>query len=114
MANIKQKTIKVRKHNLIDTRQEVAFKKWKLWLCKFIKIPILHRYQFIYNIEYYAGNIYKGDVVVNSQGVAFLIMSEGNKMATMISHDPKSEQPRVSGLFNVISKAVHEPKTEKQ
>jgi len=119
MASSKQKSIKIRKHNLIQTRRENVFKDWKLKICKWMRIPVLHRYQFIYQVEYYSGKIQKGDVLINLQGVAFAVMSAGQGMATIMSHDPKSEQPRMTGAFGIIDskqydKKENETKTDKK
>ena len=98
------KTIKVRNSNLIDAILDKGIKKWKLYVCKFINVPVLHKYRFMYNISYYAGKIEKEDVLVNSQGVAFFVSSAGKGMATIVTHDPKSESPKMFGIFHVLAK----------
>ena len=104
MANLRSKTIKIRKYNLIDARVEKRFKKWKLIICQWINIPVLHNYNFIYSIDYYGRvQLKKDDVLVDQRGVKFMVASAGNKMATIITHEPKSEQPKMHGVFHVIN-----------
>ena len=108
------KTIKIRKHNLLDARRDKSIKKWKLWVAKVLKLPILHRYNFMYSVNYYAGTIHKDDVIVSaSQKVTFMVLSAGNGIANIITHKAFPEQPHLSGLFHVMQKKEKNKKTKK-
>jgi len=96
------KTVKLRKYTLIDAKMQKQFKKWKLVICKMINIPVLHKYNFLYSIDYYAGKLKKDDVIIDQKGVVFMVASAGKGMATIITHHAYSEQPKMSGVFSLV------------
>ncbi len=102
MAQKRARSVKIKKYSLVDAKLEKRFKAWKLFVCKLIGIPVLHRYNFIYSVDYFAGKLHKEDVVVDQRGVSFMVVSESNSMAIIVSHEPKSEQPKMHGILYIV------------
>lgn len=113
MAKQKTRSIKIKKYSLVDAKRENKFKAWKLFICKLINIPVLHRYNFIYSVDYFAGQVHKEDVLMDQRGVGFMVVSESNKMAIIVSHEPKSEQPKMHGILYVVEDPKVKEKIEK-
>ncbi len=99
------RTVTLRKSNLFDARQELRFKRWKLIICNLINIPVLHRYNFVYNIEYIKGRLDDKDLIVDRKGVIFMVITASNGLATIVTHEAYSEQPKMHGVFTLIDRS---------
>ena len=99
-------SISIQKHELVKKDLKSTYPKWKLWLCKKLDIVVADNYDWCYRIQY-KGNtksLKSGDVMINSEGRAFYVMKELNRVAMVVTPKPSIEPPFMFGTFRVLVK----------
>lgn len=95
--------VAIRQSNLVEKELHTKYNKLQLFIAKTFKLNLLDAYQYLYRVEYYGTSRLKAnDIVVNSQGVVFVVLKESNRLAMIVSKDSYTEKPKVYGSLTLL------------
>lgn len=100
---VQTKMIKIRNSNLVQKELKTTYSKFQLLMAKIFKLNLLDSYQYLYKIDY-LGNVRlkPNDIVVNSQGVVFVVLKESNRLAMLVSQKAFAEKPKMYGSLTLL------------
>lgn len=94
------KTSQVTKKNLVS-----KYNKFQLWVAWLIRVQLADRYNYLFRIDYKGmTRLRPNDVVVNSEGVIFLVIQESNRLAMLVTKDAYMEKPKMYGTLTILEK----------
>lgn len=106
---IRRKSVTITKSDFVEKNKTTKFSKFQLWIAKKIKLPVNHKFNFMYKIWYNGRSRLKKDMlVVSSCGIRFLVIDEKSKMAVLSTVDDGFTKPVLNGLLTIIDYAQEE------
>lgn len=98
-----RKFVSIQDSEVTEKKVVSKYKKWQLKAAKWIGVEVADNHQYLFRIDY-KGNVRlkPNDIVVNEQGLFFLVPRESNRLAMLISKDALPEKPKMYGKLYII------------
>ena len=100
------RTVSVQENELIKTDLKSKYPQWKLKICKWLRVEVADEYDYCYRIRYTSNNtkLSANDVILNSEGRAFVVLKEMNRIAVIVTPKASVKPPYVMGTFRILQK----------
>lgn len=96
---------KVGNFEITSKQLKSKYPKWKLFLAKKLGLDLKDNYSFLFRVQYHGSSkLLPDDLVVNEQGVYFVVLKEHNRLAMLATLDPLPVPPTLYGKIAVIKK----------
>ncbi|MFK5981474.1 MAG: hypothetical protein QM499_01055 [Flavobacteriaceae bacterium] len=99
-------TVSIQKHELIKKDLKTKYSKFQLMICKWLKVEVADNYSWAYRVQYKSNTkaLREGDVLINSEGRAFFVMKELQRVVILVTPQPSVEPPFMFGTFRKLVK----------
>lgn len=97
--------VSIAESNLHEKQVQTMYSKFQHKIAKLFKLTLADKYQYLFKVRY-VGNVRlkQNDVLINSEGVIFVVIMETNRIAMIVSKDAYIEKPKVYDKLTVLEK----------
>lgn len=101
---MKSKHVNVNKSEYIANDKQKDIPKWKLFIAKIFKIPVVEKYLFSFRVSYTGQTRLKpNDVVYDDRGIIYLVIQEIHRVAVIVTKDAQQVKPNPKGRLIILA-----------
>lgn len=110
MTEVKQmvnKRVKIKKHEVLQKKEEASIPKWKNLIAKIFKIPVATRHRYLFRVEYYgSAKLRPNDVVTDDNNVIYTVLQEANRLAMVLTYKTHESKPSLHGQLTIQGREI--------
>tara|TARA_R110000822_G_scaffold127454_1_gene262962 strand:- start:15329 stop:15664 length:336 start_codon:yes stop_codon:yes gene_type:complete len=104
MAKQKSKYIKLRESNVENKQLKSRYNKFQLLIAKWLGVELKDSFVYTFRIRFYGGRLKEGDVLANSENVAFVVIDVANNLALIMTYGAFTQKPKVYNTLTIVPK----------